>query len=60
MIKYIRTNILPMRLYKIFTSGKPRPARAQLTPANFSLRTSATGDTNFGCGKMQVLQNGQV
>lgn len=49
-----------MRLYKIFTSGKPRPARAQLTPANFSLRTSATGDTNFGCGKMQVLQNGQV
>lgn len=44
----------------INTNGKPRPARAQLTVANFSLRTSATGETNFGGGKIHTLHVGQV
>lgn len=48
------------KISAIDTNGKPRPARAQLTVANFSLRTSATGDTSLGCGKMHTRHVGQV
>lgn len=40
------------------TKGRPRPALAQLTPASFSLRTSATGDTKFGGGNTGVAHDG--
>lgn len=43
-----------------FTNGKPKPALAQFTPANFSLNTSATGETNFESGKMRSLHVGHV
>lgn len=40
------------------TKGNPKPALAQLTPASFSLSTSATGDTRFEGGKTGDAQEG--
>lgn len=42
------------------TRGSPSPALAQLTPANFSRKTSATGLTKLLAGNKQVLHDGQV
>lgn len=42
------------------TKGKPKPARAQLTPISFSRRTSATGLTRKSGGNSGLLQDGQV
>lgn len=42
------------------TNGNPSPALAQFTPANFSLRTSATGLTRLVGGNRAHLHEGQV
>ena len=41
-------------------SGKPSPARAQLTFESNFLSSSATGDTRFSGGNIQSWQVGQV
>uniref|UniRef100_A0A2H1WRU1 SFRICE_009193 n=1 Tax=Spodoptera frugiperda TaxID=7108 RepID=A0A2H1WRU1_SPOFR len=38
--------------------GRPKPALAQLTPANFSLSSSATGETRLDGGNTGVAQDG--
>lgn len=42
----------------ILTRGRPRPARAQLTVASFSLSAEATGPARLAGGKMGPLQLG--
>lgn len=42
------------------TNGRPSPVRAQLTPANFSRNTSATGDTRLIEGKSPTLHDGHL
>lgn len=44
----------------IITSGKPRPALAQLTPASFSLSTSATGLIRLWGGNNGCRHDGHV
>lgn len=44
----------------VLTRGNPRPALAQLTPASFSFRTSATGLIKLEGGNNGLLQEGQV
>lgn len=44
----------------MLTRGSPRPALAQLTPASFSFKTSATGLIKFGAGNRGLLQDGQT
>lgn len=49
-----------MKWCGVLTKGIPSPALAQLTPASFSLRTSATGLIKFEGGNKGLLHEGQV
>lgn len=49
-----------MKKLLVHTKGRPRPTLAQLTPASFSLSTSATCETRLAGGKMHTLHEGHV